>query len=612
MAIAFSCSECGKAYKVKDELAGKSVTCKQCTAAIRVPAAAPVIAAPSPEVESMAIDVLVESKTHTVDSPPDQIEFECPMCVEQVKLDVKFAGKQAPCPSCRRIIRVPQQADPKARNWRAADHRPAAAKREEDPSLAGAWGNVSTSVVSRDALVEADAIKRKRIKPSVISKTQWIVIGTLAVLAIALGTLLFRTHRSTKHRDDFLKAAFTAAGDASPSSAASAELRRAAGEYQTRSRPANYTEANKYLREAHDKFSASDAAANDNKALDRLLVLTEIALTQAQLGGDQPQRADDDKIEWDKLQSDLRRTLGVLTRGPLQPDGVNLAFERLANLLRLDGGKSPVILGLLGSNVFPNAEHRVEPLAAVGLELLSQSDAGKTKAAELADQARMLLGTAQPPAKLIALHVALDKVNQLAQVKPPGDGEPLEAVRMGFVEGLSRRGEFDRARKVAQLPGRFEDRFAAQAMLASLMEPTTANPELSAAVTQLINDLGSRDLPDWELIRLAQALGRAGPSKSAQDLFDFLQKMTSLSPRSQAIRAWVQYELVRNGAVPISEVLVLAMDPQHTAGAALAWEAFGRHLGRTGDAPSTVADCSQAIRSRPLALAGIALGLLDQ
>jgi hypothetical protein len=610
MAIAFSCPECSKAYKVKDELAGKSVTCKQCKAAIRVPMAAPVAAAPSPEVESLAVDVLVESKSHAVEAPPEEIEFECPICVETIKLDAKHAGKQAPCPSCGRIVRVPQLADPKARNWRAADHRPAAAKREEDPSLAGAWGNVSKVIVSRDALVEADAIKKKRIKPSVVSKTQWIVIGTLAALALVLGALLFRSHRSTKHRDDFLKAAFAAAGEGTNSTAVSAELCRAAGEFQTRNQPANYTEANKHLREAHDKFGVGDLSAPD-KAMERLLVLTEIALSQSRLGGDEPQRSDEDKIAWDKLQSDLRRTLGVLVRGPPQPDGIALAYERLTKSLRLEGGKSPVILGLLGSNVFPNAEHRVEPMAAVGLELLSLGEAGKAKAGELADQARMLLGTGGPQAKLIALHVALDKMNQLPQVKPPAAGEPPAPVRFGFVEGLARRGDIEGSRNIAQLPGRFEDRFAAQALMASVMEPSAANPELAAAVSQLINDLGSRDLPDWDLIRLAQALGRAGPSKSAQDLFDFLQKMSSLSPRSQSIRAWVQYELLRGGAVPISEATVAAMDPQHTAGAALAWEALGRHLGQTGDAPATVANCSPAIRSKPLALAGIALGMLD-
>ena len=152
------------------------------------------------------------------------------------------------------------------------------------------------------------------------------------------------------------------------------------------------------------------------------------------------------------------------------------------------------------------------------------------------------------------------------------------------------------------MPDTTAPRFACDAMLGSLAR------WLRAAGYDAFWQEG---IDDWDLIRLAQALGRAGPSKSAQDLFDFLQKMASLSPRSQSIRSWVQYELLRSGAVPISEATVAAMDPQHTAGAALAWEALGRHMGTTGDAPATVANCSPAIRSKPLALAGIALGLLD-
>ena len=39
MAISFSCPQCGKGYKVKDELAGKTVPCKECAEPIRIPPA---------------------------------------------------------------------------------------------------------------------------------------------------------------------------------------------------------------------------------------------------------------------------------------------------------------------------------------------------------------------------------------------------------------------------------------------------------------------------------------------------------------------------------------------------------------------------------------------
>src|SRR5438128_9799607 len=134
MAISFSCPQCGKGYKVKDELAGKTVPCKECAEPIRIPPAAPVPSIPEPELESLVKAALVEPAP-TADSGPTEIEFECPNCIEKVKLDAKFAGKQAPCPSCKRIVRVPKLTDAQMRNWRATDYRPTLAKPEDDPNL---------------------------------------------------------------------------------------------------------------------------------------------------------------------------------------------------------------------------------------------------------------------------------------------------------------------------------------------------------------------------------------------------------------------------------------------------------------------------------------------
>ena len=61
--------------------------------------------------------------------------------------------------------------------------------------------------------------------------------------------------------------------------------------------------------------------------------------------------------------------------------------------------------------------------------------------------------------------------------------------------------------------------------------------------------------------------------------------------------------------MPVSEPIVAAMTPDHAAGCALAWEALGRKIGSESP-PATTQDCPAAIQGRPLALAGIALGLL--
>jgi len=610
MAIAFSCSECGKQYKVKDELAGRTVTCKDCSSPLRVPAVSP--APVTTEVENLAVEALVESKSE-IAALPDQIEFECPRCVETVKVDAKFAGKQAQCPACKYPIRVPQLTDPKARNLRAADHKPTLAKRTDDPNLVGAWGNTTTtSIVSRDALEEADALRTRRIKPSVISRTMWIVIGALAAAAIALGFLLIRSHRTTKHRDDFMAKALALANETTVSPTVAAEVRRAAGEYRANDQHPNYVDANKLLIQAHERLPAADARTS-YKAFERLLILTDIALSQAQLGGDAPARTAEDRIEWDKLVGDLRKTMRALVevREFPMPDGMALAYERLARQMGMSGGKSPAILVLAGSNVLPRPEDQAEPLASIGLELVRRGDAGRTKAEELAESARSLVGPGQSMPKLIALHVVLDKNNMLPQVKAPTESEPAADVRLGFAEGLARRGEIDRARAVAQLPGRIEDRFAAQVLVAANIDAAAANPDFDACVSILEKDWGSRDLPDWSLIRLSQAIGRARATSVGARLFAWLQSQSPSGPHSQAVRAWAQYELLRNGAAPVNEETVQAMTPTHTAGSAFAWEALGRYLGVNGQAPSTLEQCPPAIRERTLAIAGIALGLLD-
>jgi hypothetical protein len=148
-------------------------------------------------------------------------------------------------------------------------------------------------------------------------------------------------------------------------------------------------------------------------------------------------------------------------------------------------------------------------------------------------------------------------------------------------------------------------------LIAAAVEPSAANPDLDACVELLEKEFEGRDLPDWPLIRLCQTIGRAHAPGNGTRLFDYLQKRGKLSGRPEALRAWAQYELLRSDSAPLSDEIVQAMTPAHAAGCALAWEALGRHRGAAGAAPATVAQCPEAFRSRPLALSGIALGLLD-
>src|SRR5690349_18300431 len=203
MSIAFQCPKCQKAYTVKDELARKQVVCKACQNRIRVPAPVASAAAPAPEVESLAAATLTDEPAPGVAEAPATFEAECPNCMETIQWDAKLAGKQAPCPNCRRIVRVPVPAGGR-KDWRVADHRPTLAKHDIDPNLAGAWGNTTGArVVSRDALVEAEAIPDRKRQPwTAQQKVYYSVIVACLLGLVVVGALLFKTRRVEGRRDD--------------------------------------------------------------------------------------------------------------------------------------------------------------------------------------------------------------------------------------------------------------------------------------------------------------------------------------------------------------------------------------------------------------------------
>src|SRR5438067_3443195 len=106
MTIQFQCPNCRQPYKVRDDLAGKKVTCKECKKVVTVPATA---AVDHGVLEHLAVSALADepAPAPAADGDTGTVEVECPMCAETVQFPAAQAGKRAPCPSCRRIVQVP-------------------------------------------------------------------------------------------------------------------------------------------------------------------------------------------------------------------------------------------------------------------------------------------------------------------------------------------------------------------------------------------------------------------------------------------------------------------------------------------------------------------------
>src|SRR4051812_13491876 len=106
MPIRFKCPHCKKALGVKDHLAGKKAACPACKKVLVIPAP---VSAPA-DVEDFAAQALAGPKPapEAAEKKAAQtIDFPCPFCDEELHLDEALGGKQAPCPACKRIIKVP-------------------------------------------------------------------------------------------------------------------------------------------------------------------------------------------------------------------------------------------------------------------------------------------------------------------------------------------------------------------------------------------------------------------------------------------------------------------------------------------------------------------------
>jgi len=207
MAIRFTCSHCNRSLTVKDELAGKRGRCPYCKQVIVVPASratAPVRDPRKPDVESLALEALGLSSGETVSGaetvapgkPAAPIQVTCSWCDHQFEVEAALAGKQTPCPECRRIVRVPTPHTQSPRDWRQAARAPSAAVIPQQ-QLEGEWGTATArSHVSQEALEEAEALPVER-EPLTLG--QWatrIGLALLTLLVLYAGYRWFTAHRT--------------------------------------------------------------------------------------------------------------------------------------------------------------------------------------------------------------------------------------------------------------------------------------------------------------------------------------------------------------------------------------------------------------------------------
>jgi DNA-directed RNA polymerase subunit M/transcription elongation factor TFIIS len=607
MPIKFSCPHCKKVLQLKEQFAGKRGACPACKKLITVPAqtsSAPAAAKASADLEALAAAALTAGQQEAAAATPATVDFTCPQCDAELHISAELAGKQTPCPECRRIIKVPllQKAGP--RDWRQPETQlgPSGARRPPN-TLDGSWGSTtSTSGVSRQSLVEAAVIKEQR-EP--LTLRQWLVRGTgvAAVLCLLIaGTmwwLNFRAgrveQRAVALAEKYLSEdAIARLQPASLQPVVQAELQRLLGEYYLRT-----------LGEADPRKGvqclqmARQAAAKISDLGDRHAVLRALLRIHA------PRAADPE------LALEMAETLKLAPPGAFRFDLVRELTRRAVLGGPRDSQEVSRRAGQVDQILIQGIPDEVERLSCRSILCQELVTGHVSLAQQQSETLQKALGKdQQPPKHWLVLLVMLDK--------PGADAaKDKELVHFAQVEGLARAGKLDAARQ--RLDGQPQNPTLSRAdALLACAEVLIEHGQNDEAIRRLAEAVKIaeifREPTVWQrqrCVELALAAGRRDEAERwvASGLFE--------GPG----QGWAQLAVLK---ADLGQQMDQAIDPGRvqsllpaggspTAPFAVGCALVARHNARQdAKSASAWAHALEPEMGRPFAAIGVALGLHDQ
>ena len=385
MSIQFSCNACKKRFKADEKYAGKTVACPGCKKPVKIPSDQPAAEIPSTklptetektsnqvpqqDVDSLVASALEDPKQEAV--AVTTIEFQCPFCEENLSVGMDLGGKQTPCSSCRRIVKVPMPEKKSGPDWKQqGPKRPLGAMRPQEPELEGTW-NSSMDNVSRESLLEAGAIVQKKIPLTISQKITRAAIVVFTILFVVFGYRWFRETRS--------QSALGSQMLVIENGIKSGDLANLNGEARAILLGDLAMLKNLYIKEAAPakgkKGLQSAMAALDSKTgsrIDKDLALRELSKQIIFLGGNKEEEKEGKKIKWDEVQKFLKQPL----------DGFSLSELKLLALQdscsyfisRGESARAVAFLSQVMSGANPGGEKRYdeasEAEAFLALELL--------------------------------------------------------------------------------------------------------------------------------------------------------------------------------------------------------------------------------------------------
>jgi hypothetical protein len=554
MAIEFDCSFCGHHYKLKDELAGKSATCKQCRNKIAIPTSSQT-AADAPKIDAAAAEAaaLAALADEPVAEKPKNtvIDVECNFCNHKWTEPITRAGKNALCPNpeCRQRVKIPEPKDEGQYDWRQNRSKGPSLAKQNNEKLEGVQDAGEAKVVSGTALKEAGADGIEYEPTPLKRKLAFATAALLLVGGAVFGAVYFTKSRTAGKEDKLMTEALaelTANPDAVPKDEqpyASAVLHLAAAEYALRqNEPAQFKEAQKHHAEAASALLAiQPASATAPLPPARNAALAEVALALVAFGGTEREGSDMVRLRWTPelarktrinervytVFSDLQKLLGRIQSTADFEFRIYLA-RRLARELakREQAGLAAELIPLA---LFAQAE-QPEAKALVALEVYRVDKASGVPSAI----ANELKGEVTKPASAQTLF-ALLKMDGAVRKPQPGV-TPSEAARLAYTGFAALEGSAD-AVEVAKLPGRAEDQLKALALAADWSSDPGPALESALAVISAAKVRKDFAVPPFAGLKLVQVAAAAGKPDLAKQLADALA--------DEGLKAWAKGDAVR-------------------------------------------------------------------
>jgi hypothetical protein len=603
MAIKFNCPHCKKALSVKDEsLAGKKAACTGCKKIIVIPKPTP--AAPAEDLEAMALSALAEPKAAKVEAA-QTIDFECPHCGEAIKMGRDLAGKNAQCPECRHIIRVPMPKTKDPADWRKTnDTLPAGARRDTEPAPEGAWEPSRAKGVSAQALVEAGVLPKKK-RPGLTRRqkiNRAILIG-IPVLLLCVGGLFAWHYWSRDKQDALVEQAVKDAKSGEPAAVAN----QAAGEYFIRTRQRDTAvKAKDHFATARNLLEKTPAGRG------RDALLADLLVSQVDLGGSDEEKTKGQRLKWTDPQGDsalgeMKQTLTHITTSRGRLNALRLVSRRLmdshADEINQLLTRRPPPAKKVEDNDETLPYEAPEALAVIGLEHYRAKD--QRKAAQFLNLALQVYAeggdaATRPPLapSLVALCVVLGQPEPKEGKAP----EDPDLASIGRAAGQALKKELT-SRDIKVAPER------QLLLLATLADASGDGADVDAAVSLLDGELQGKRVDPWLVYQLVVVAAQIGPPDRALHLAQRIE--------NPVLRGRAQFEVVKkrlDGLKQHADDKVLDGIDNTPVAQALGREALARHNGRYDGSSATL----KAVEGwedesvRPLGRLGAILGEQDK